>query len=555
MTKRIFRSICIVALAVFAASMVLIMGVLYRYFSEVSMEQLKIETDLAAEGVTNAGKTYLDHLEDTDYRITWIHQDGTVLYDSQTDAGQMENHLEREEIRQAAENGYGESSRYSATLMERYLYAAKRLEDDSILRLSVGQRTVLSLVLGMIQPIGLVFLVAFVLAVLLASRSSKSIIRPLNDLNLDHPLDNEEYEELSPLLRRIDRQQKELKRQEAMLQEKQDELDVVIGNMREGIIFLNARGKILSMNPAAMALLGADSCCVGRDILTVSRSLDLQEVLETARQGEHAEKTMALQGGYYQMDAAPVNSDGAVSGVALLLFDVTEKEKAEQMRREFTANVSHELKTPLHIISGYAELIKNGMVKEHDIIPFAEKIYTETGRMVRLVEDIIDLSHLDEGAGSMEYEWMDLYVAAETAVNRLTLEAASEGITLELSGETSVLHAIPQLLYGIVFNLCDNAVKYNQRGGIVSVEVKNEKEAVRLSVKDTGIGIPAEHQEHIFERFYRVDKSHSKEVGGTGLGLSIVKHAAKIHGGKITLHSTVGEGTEIMIRFPKSERS
>lgn len=551
MTKRIFRSICIAALVVFFASIALIMDVLYDYFSIVQQSQLKIQTSLAAQGVSNEGIRYFDNLKTDNYRITWISSDGTVLYDSQSDTADMENHLEREEVVEAISTGYGESKRYSETLMERLLYSAQLLEDGTIIRFSTAQNSILTLILGMSQPICIVIAVAVALSIFLAVRLSKRIVKPLNELDLDEPLNNEEYDEIAPLLRRISSQQEQLKRQEAQLQRKQNELDTIIGSMTEGMVLLNQKGKIISINPAAIRLLNISEYCVGEDILTVSRNLDLQNLLVKAMNGNEVEHVIELNGESYQINAGPVVADNAISGVALLLFDVTEKEKAEQMRREFTANVSHELKTPLHSISGYAELLKNGMVKSEDIESFAEKIFIEAQRMVHLVEDIISLSHLDEGANDMKSETVDLYELAKTAVKSLEAEINDAGISIELDGESACLNGIPQLLYGIVYNLCDNAIKYNRENGKALIEVKNEESAVVLSVSDTGIGIAPEHQERIFERFYRVDKSHSKEVGGTGLGLSIVKHAAKIHNAKIELHSIVNGGTTVIIRFPK----
>lgn len=551
MTKRIFRSICLVAVAVFIASFVLIMGVLYGYFSDVQQNQLKTQTLLAAQGVSHEGIDYFDRLEVRNFRITWIDADGKVLYDTVSDTSQMENHLEREEIKEAFSNGYGESRRYSVTLMERLLYCAQRLEDGTVIRLSVTQYSVLMLILGMLQPICIVFLAAVILSVVLAVRLSKKIVKPLNELDLDEPLNNKEYDELSPLLRRIDNQQTQLKWQEEQLLRKQKELDAVVGNMKEGMILLNHKGKIISINPSAENLLNTNSYCVGKDILTISRNLELHEVLIRALDGKQAERTVVLNGGSYQVNANPIVSEDSVSGIAVLLFDVTEKEKAEQMRREFTANVSHELKTPLHAISGYAELLKNGMVESEDTIPFATKIYAEAQRMVQLVEDIISLSHLDEGAGDMAYEEVNLYALAQQVELSLESEAQAEAISVELSGGAVMMNGIPQLLYSIIYNLCDNAIKYNHKGGSVAVEVNGDETSAWVSVKDTGIGIEPEHQERIFERFYRVDKSHSKEVGGTGLGLSIVKHAVKIHHAKIDLYSVKNEGTTVTVKFPR----
>lgn len=551
MTKRIFRTIFFVTISVFIASVLLFMTVLYDYFSGVEQNQLRIQLELASQGVMNEGQKYFDGLESQDYRITWIGTDGSVLFDSASDANDMENHFEREEVKEALSEGYGESSRYSSTLTERYLYSAKRLPDGTVIRLAVTQNSLLVLTLGMLQPICVIFAVAIVLSAFLASRLSKKIVKPLNELNLDKPLDNDGYDELSSLLRRIDMQQKEIRQQKEELKRKQSEFEAVTGGMAEGIILLNQKGTILSINRAASKLLDTDSFAVGEDILSVNRSLKLTELLHKAEDGKHAEAVMEFGSGKYQLAASPVVTNNEVIGIVVLILDVTEKEKAEQMRREFTANVSHELKSPLHTISGCAELLSNGMVKQENITDFSKRIYTETGRMIRLVEDIIKLSHLDEGADDMKREKTDLFALAGRVVTALIAEAQKVEVSLELSGESAVLCGIPQLLESIIYNLCDNAIKYNKKNGSVSVTVKNEGEFVILTVSDTGIGIPKEHRERIFERFYRVNKSHSKEIGGTGLGLSIVKHAARLHNAEIELQSAVNGGTAVTVKFPQ----
>lgn len=551
MTKRIFRTIFFVTISVFIASVLLFMTVLYDYFSGVEQNQLRIQLELASQGVMNEGQKYFDGLESQDYRITWIGTDGSVLFDSASDANDMENHFEREEVKEALSEGYGESSRCSSTLTERYLYSAKRLPDGTVIRLAVTQNSLLVLTLGMLQPICVIFAVAIVLSAFLASRLSKKIVKPLNELNLDKPLDNDGYDELSSLLRRIDMQQKEIRQQKEELKRKQSEFEAVTGGMAEGIILLNQKGTILSINRAASKLLDTDSFAVGEDILSVNRSLKLTELLHKAEDGKHAEAVMEFGSGKYQLAASPVVTNNEVIGIVVLILDVTEKEKAEQMRREFTANVSHELKSPLHTISGCAELLSNGMVKQENITDFSKRIYTETGRMIRLVEDIIKLSHLDEGADDMKREKTDLFALAGRVVTALIAEAQKVEVSLELSGESAVLCGIPQLLESIIYNLCDNAIKYNKKNGSVSVTVKNEGEFVILTVSDTGIGIPKEHRERIFERFYRVDKSHSKEIGGTGLGLSIVKHAARLHNAEIELQSAVNGGTAVTVKFPQ----
>ena len=552
MTRRIFRAICLVALAVFLASVTLIMGILYDYFSQVQQDQLRIEAGLAARGVEENGAAYFEGLDTQSYRITWIGADGTVLFDSDRDASTMENHLEREEVKQAMVSGYGHSARYSSTLMERLLYSAQRLEDGSVIRLAITLNSVLTIMLGLIQPVLLVSLVAVILALALASRVSKTVVRPLNELNLDEPLNNEGFDELSPLLRRIDSQQRQLKGQALELKQKKDEFLAVTSNMSEGLVLLNSSGTILSINNAALTILDADKSSVGQDILTVNRSLEMQKLLEEARTGQRSETKLCLTGREYQLDASPIISGGNIGGVALLLFDITERENAEQLRREFTANVSHELKTPLHSISGCAELMKNGMVKPEDTVRFAGQIYSETQRLINLIEDIIRLSRLDEGAEDMQRERIDLYALSGSVIDSLGNEAKENKITVELCGGPAFIWGVRQLVSGMIYNLLDNAIKYNKANGSVKLSVSNEGEFSVVKVSDTGIGIPPEHQSRVFERFYRVDKSHSKEVGGTGLGLSIVKHSAMVHNAKIDLQSTPGKGTSITVRFPKA---
>ncbi len=549
MTKRIFRNIFAVAICVFLASVCLFMAVLYDYFSAVQQSQMRVQLDFASQGVLNEGIDYFDGLDTKEYRITWIGTDGSVLYDSASEAEEMENHFAREEVKKALAEGYGDSSRYSSTLMERYFYSAKRLTDGTVLRISVAQNSLLVLTLGMLQPICVIFAVAVILSLVLASRLSKKIVKPLNDLNLDEPLSNREYEELSPLLRRIDMQQRQIRNQTAQLKQKQNEFETLTGGMAEGLVLLDSKGFIVSINPAAEALLQTDFSAIGKNILSVNRSPKLAALLETAGSGKYAEKTMELNGGTYQISANPVTDGSKIPGVVLLMLNITEKEKAEQMRREFTANVSHELKTPLQTISGYAELLAGGIVKAEDVPRFSGQIYAESQRMVQLIGDIIDLSHLDEGSEDMQWESIDLYTLAGTVVDSLKSEAEKANISVELQGESVVLYGVPQLLESIVYNLCDNAIKYNRTGGTVCVMVKNEGKSVILSVADTGIGIPQEDKERIFERFYRVDKSHSKAIGGTGLGLSIVKHACAYLGAKVELQSEVGKGTIVTVYF------
>ena len=555
MTKRIFKAICIVAISVFTASLAIVMGILYGYLSGSRTEQLKIETDMCAGGVEAGGMDYINSLDTSGWRLTWIAEDGTVLYDSETDSSQMENHNEREEVKAARKNGYGESVRYSTTLTERQMYCAKLLDDGTVLRLSDSQYTWWTILLSMMQPILFIVTVAVAISLLLAFRLSKNIVKPLNSLNLDSPLENSAYPELEPLLSRLAAQQHQLKLQASELERKRNEFLTATGNMMEGIVLLSDRGELLSINAAASRLLGVSPYCVGKDILLLNNSYEMQELVHRALSGEHTETTLPVGGSDYQINATPVMSDGKVAGAALVIFDVTEKEKAEQIRREFTANVSHELKTPLQSISGCAELLSNGMVKPEDVPEFSHRIYSESQRLISLVEDIIGLSRLDEGAEDMQRTNVNLHKLAETAIDSLSNAAKEAGVTLELCGDGAEVYGIPQLLGTIVYNLCDNAIKYNRRGGSVTVTTENGAGGVTLTVSDTGIGIPKDQQDRIFERFYRVDKSHSKDVGGTGLGLSIVKHAALLHNATVTVDSTPGAGTTFTVFFPSAEKT
>ena len=549
MKKRIFGSICVSTILILLLALVIIMFVLYNYFSDIQHTQLKNQTILAAQAVDDEGMEYLEALEIGDFRITWIDSDGTVLFDSKSDSYGMENHLEREEIQEALKNGYGESSRYSSTLMESTLYSAQRLTDGTVIRLSIAQSSVSLIFRGIVVPVVIVVVFALIASLFLAVGLSKNIIKPLNDINLDEPLSGEGYDELAHFYTKIESLRRELKNQEAELKRNQEEFDTVTSNMNEGLILLNEKWEILSINSSAAKFFECGKDCTGQNILEINRSLEMQNLLSKAGSGEQAERIISLPMGEFQLNVTPVKSDNIISGAVMLVFDVTEREQSEQIRREFTANVSHELKTPLHSISGYAELLKNGLVKSDDIEKFSGKIYVEAQRMIHLVEDIIRLSRLDEGISNMVFEEVSLYETAKEVIHSLSCEAESKGVRVMLSGVPATINGIPQLIKGIIFNLCDNAIKYNRHGGKVNIEIIEENNIVRLSVRDTGIGIPAKHQSRVFERFYRVDKSHSKEVGGTGLGLSIVKHAAQIHNAKVDMESIPGEGTVIRVNF------
>lgn len=549
MTKKIFRSIFLAVIGVLLACLVIILGVMYEYF--VSQQKLKLEslTDLAAQGVSDEGMAYLDGLDVSGVRLTWIAADGTVLYDNQADAAAMENHAGRAEVQEALDTGVGESERMSATLAEKTIYRAERLPDGTVIRVAVMQYTIWSIIIGVLQPFVVVLLIALILSGFLARRLALRIVKPLNTLDLENPLENDAYEELSPLLTRVERQRRQIKNQMNELRWKQDEFAAITAGMSEGLILLNGENTIVSINPAAAKLFGAREDSVGRDMLTLERSLAMQELIGEARKSGHAQRVMSLAGGEYQVNASLVRTQGKAAGIAIFAFDVTEKESAEQRRREFSANVSHELKTPLHAIMGTAELIENGLVKSEDLPRFGKRIRTEAGRLVTLIDDIIRLSQLDEGA-ELPVEKVDLLDLAKEAAQAVSETAAARAIDIDVKGESTVMTGVRRMLYEIAYNLIDNAVKYNVEGGRVHVTVARENAGATLIVADTGIGIPREHQSRVFERFYRVDKSHSKETGGTGLGLSIVKHAAQYHHAAIDLTSRPGKGTRVTVRFP-----
>ena len=551
MTKKIFQSILLVAGAVLLASLLIIMGFLYSYFGGVEENQLRDELSLASAAVESSGTDYLSQLTAERCRLTWIAADGSVLYDTKTDAESLENHAARAEVSQALSTGTGESTRYSSTLMEKTMYYAQRLTDGTVLRISISRATVGMIAVGMLQPLLLVLIVALILSGMLARRLSRRIVDPLNSLDLERPLDNDAYEELSPLLKRIHHQHIENRTQLRELREKTDEFTQITGSMREGLVLLDEHGDILSINAAAQALFGADAQCVGRDFLTIERSHEISAAIQAAAGDGHSEVRAERAGRIYQFDISRIASDGKPIGTVILAFDITEQEFAERNRREFTANVSHELKTPLQGIIGSAELIENGMVKPNDLPRFVGHIHPEAARLVTLIDDIIRLSQLDEG-GELPTEPVDLLTVSQEAAQTLQDAAVARQVTVSVQGESTVIPGVRRLLYEIVYNLCDNAIKYNRDGGHVDITVAHDADGSSVTVADTGIGIAPEHQVRVFERFYRVDKSHSKASGGTGLGLSIVKHAMQLHHGRIELESTPGTGTTIRAIFPKA---
>ena len=551
MTKKIFRSTLLVAVCALLASLVLIMGCLYDYFAGLQSQALRDELTLAASGVSQGGENYLDTIDSNRYRLTWIAPDGTVLYDTQADASTMENHAAREEVQQALTTGEGESSRYSQTLLEKTIYVAKRLDDGSVLRICVSRQTLAVLLLGMLQPVLVILLAAVIFSALLAKRLSHRIVEPLNAIDLDHPLEAKAYDEIAPLLGRINRQHEQIDDQLRELQRKTDEFTHITQSMPEGLVLLDNKNVILSINPSASKLFSAQAGCVGQNFLTLDRSTDVSQAIDRARETGHSETRVELSGRIYQFDISRIESAGEKIGAVLLCFDITERETAEQARREFTANVSHELKTPLQGIIGSAELIENGMVRPDDLPRFVGHIHAEAARLVTLIDDIIRLSQLDEG-DAMPTEPVDLLAVSQEAAENLHDAAAARDVTVSVTGQPAVIPGVRRLLYEVVYNLCDNAIKYNVDGGRVDIAVASGTDGSSLTVADTGIGIAPEHQGRVFERFYRVDKSHSKASGGTGLGLSIVKHAVQYHHGRIELESTPGAGTTIRVVFPNA---
>lgn len=548
MTKKIFRSIITVTMVVLIASLFIASSFLYDYFNKSQVTQLKEELSLAAVAVDKVGTEYFDNLDSSIFRFTVVGTDGKVLYDSQADASDMENHLEREEIAEAIKNGNGSSARYSSTLTERTFYEATRLQNGNVLRISVSQVTVGALILGMLPAICAVILISIAVSFVLSHKMANSIVKPLNELDLENPAENDTYDELTPILTKINKQHKQITRQMRELKQKSDEFEQITASMNEGLVLLDKKGTVLSINTAAKTLFGADDSAVGRDFLTVDRSVDMNSAVEKALDGKHSEFREEIGGSEYQFIINRTESDGKTVGVVILCFDVTETAFAERNRKEFTANVSHELKTPLQSIIGSAELLENGLVKPEDTKRFVVNIKKEATRLVSLINDIIRLSQLDEDSESVT-ESVDLYDIANEVVEVLTVSASKKQVELTLNGESCVMNGIRRYLYEIIYNLCDNAIRYNKDGGKVTIDLKNKDGNIILSVSDTGIGIPAEHQSRIFERFYRVDKSHSKETGGTGLGLSIVKHAVAFHGGTVKLESKVGEGTTVTVEF------
>ena len=555
MTKKIFRSFMLSAVAVLLAGVVIVMTCLYSYFASVQESQLQDQLQLAAAAVETEGADYLNKLNKLKadrYRLTWIAADGVVLCDTKRDAESLENHGDRLEVREALRTGSGSSTRYSSTLLEKTSYYARRMPDGTVLRISISRATVGMLVLGMLPAILLAAAAALVLSGLLAGRLSRRITAPLNALDLEHPLENDTYEELSPLLCRINVQRQQIDRQLTDLRRRSDEFRQITSHMQEGLVLLNESGAVLSINAAACRVFGTDESCLGRDFLTVDRGRDVSDALASAMDAGHSEVRVQRLGRIYQFDISRIQSGPDTLGAVLLAFDITQQETAEQSRREFTANVSHELKTPLQGIIGSAELIENGLVQQEDLPRFVGHIRQEAQRLVALIGDIIRLSQLDEG-DPLPWERVDVSALCRDIAADLRDKSEKSGTAITVEGPEIQVEGVRRLLYETVYNLCDNAIQYNVPGGSVRVTVTDRGDSAAISVADTGIGIAPEHQSRVFERFYRVDKSHSKASGGTGLGLSIVKHAVAYHHGTLDLESQPGKGTTITVTIPRKK--
>lgn len=552
MSKRIFRAICLVSFLVLIISAALTMSVLYTHFEGELSSEMKSEAKTLAYILEKDGVDFFKDLPFDDKRITVISQDGTVLFDNTVeDVSQMENHLGREEIDEALKNGTGESCRYSKTIAEKTVYYAVKTADGSVLRLSETQYSLFTIIMGTLQPIVVIIVIMLVLAAFFASRASRIIVAPINGIDLDNPQGNEIYEELAPLVTKITKQNNTIREQLEEAGRKQEEFLVITENMLEGLILIDGKSNIISCNSAAKKLLNSDipdeHCCV----FILNRSQEFSRCVERSLLGEHWTEILEGGGRSCRLAADPVKNNGAVLGAVIVIMDITETAKREELRREFTANVSHELKTPLTSIAGFAELMKYGMVKPEDIKDFSESIYDEAQRLITLVNDILNLSALDEGGLNYERERVELLKLSGEVMKSLKIPAEKKNVTLITKGENVSVMGCKKILREMLFNLCDNGVKYNVQGGRLTVTVSCENRTPKIEVADTGIGIPEEDQERVFERFYRVDKSHSREIGGTGLGLSIVKHGAMYHNACVALASSPGKGTTVSIVFPE----
>jgi two-component system phosphate regulon sensor histidine kinase PhoR len=554
MKNKIFRAlVALAAMAVLVASGLITFLVSQDYFNETKKE-LAQEARYISMGLESGGNDFLNKIaaeNGSNVRITLIDKDGIVLFDNQAEAKTLENHAMRQEIMEAVAVGAGEAERFSDTLDKTTYYYAVRLEDGKILRLARTIDSIYKSVLQMLPIMGGIVIVVAFLASIVARRVTFNLIKPLDQVNLDEPLDNETYDELAPFLTRIAKQKRQLSKNLKKLRGKQEELTIITNNMNEGLVLLNGQQNVLFINESAAKIFGFSAKeVIGRNILTVDRAQEVQDLLQKVSQAGKGEGLYEKDGHFYQLSGSSVNGSGSV----ILIYDVTEKMTAEKLRREFSANVSHELKTPLQSILGYAEIMKNGLVKDEDKQRFLERIHAEAGNMIELIQNIMELSRLDENKTLDEFEDVDLLKLAQSVTLRLKHKAQTKGVTLDVSGSSACVCGVQSILSEVLYNLVDNSIKYNKDNGKVDVKVQDGSEEVTVSVSDTGIGIGAADRERVFERFYRADKSHSKEIGGTGLGLSIVKHGVLFHKGRVELESEPGVGTTITFVLPKKRQ-
>ena len=550
MVNKIFRSNFFTSMLVLLLSFGLTFGVLFNYFEAQIFMELESEVGYISYAVKNDGIDFINNFNEKDKRITLISEDGTVLADTYANVGELGNHANRNEIDDALKNGSGTSSRYSDTLLEKTLYYAKKLDDGTILRVSTIQNSIVTILLGILQPLIFIVILALILSLFLSHRVSKLIIKPINELDLDNPAANETYEELTPLLNKLSTQKKTIDRQVKEANQKQKEFKMITENMSEGLLVIDKDSNVLSYNQAAIRLLEVSEG-KGSSVLAFNRSKGFRSVVLDALSGERAENNITHDENTYNLIANPVYENDNIIGAVIVIIDITESAKREHLRQEFTSNVSHELKTPLTSISGFAEMMKAGGMPEETVVDFSTSIYDEAQRLINLVSDIIKISELDEGVVPFEKENVDICELAKDILKRLTPVANKRNITLNIIGDTAYVYGTKKILDEMIYNLCDNAIKYNKENGVVDVIINTTDSKVNLTVRDTGIGIPKGEQSRVFERFYRVDKSHSKLVGGTGLGLAIVKHGAAYHDAEISLESTEGKGTSVTVIFQK----
>ena len=555
MTKKIFKSNILVAAAVLIFGIACVMAILYQHFGKEINGELKKEASYLSYGVEQDGIDYLKQINEKDDRITYIAEDGTVLYDNMADAEAMENHSERKEVQEALKTGSGYAERTSETLSQKTIYYALRLPDHSVLRVSSTQFSVFVLLMELIPPIIGILIVMLIIAVIVSAHMANKIVEPINNLDLEHPEDNQVYDEVGPLLSKIYKQNRQIKNQLEAARRNQEEFGIITENMQEGLLVIDSYTMILSGNSSVWNMFQLKEAKIGDSVYSLNRNEDFRMLIEQVLKGQHGSVLLHLGNEAIQMIANPVTREHKVVGAVLLLMNETEKVEREQLRREFSANVSHELKTPLTSISGFAEIIQDGLVRAEDIKKFAGRIYDEAQRLITLVEDTIKVSQLDEGENPYEWEQLDAYTVVKDVCGRLKDIAAKKNVHLYIDGDKTMLCTVRPILDEIIYNLCDNGIKYNRDDGTVSIHLREMGENVEIRVKDNGIGIPGEDQSRVFERFYRVDKSHSKAIGGTGLGLSIVKHGVTFLGGTLKMVSEIGKGTEITMTFPKERKA